>query len=567
MIIYRKFEAGLKDDFFVITSLICQIGQICETMKIFIRRIIHNNESRLSLKFDYDRDIIAKVKTLDDCRWSRTLNVWHMPDNEVCINALISVLGIEMLVFDEGILPDSPAKGNMDCSKPGSISIEVINRKIRIKMPKDDKDIAFIRTLRYSRWLSKDFCWEVPDYPGNLDLITDHFGNRIVSLIQHDYIELAPEVTKKGIIGRNEVLLLKTPSGRVKIFAGYNKALINAIKKIPYSRWDSKNKWWTIPYSVQFTEQLTEVCKSQGLIISFEEELSDIMAVKRISRYDIPNYREAPVSYREKLTELRYSAHTVSLYISAFEEFINYYPRLETDTISEPQIKDFIRYLITERRVSESYQNAAINAIKFYYEKVLKGRRRFYFLDRPKREKTLPEVLNTQEILKMIQVTENIKHKLIIMFGYSSGLRLNEINRIKLSDIDRDRMQLRVEQGKGKKDRYTKLSYRILPELDRYIEEYSPKDLLFTGPGGGIYSDRSIQEVVKAAAQKAGVLKKVTPKILRHTFATHSLENGVDLRYIQSMLGHASSKTTEIYTHITTKGFDEIKSPMDNLDV
>jgi len=536
-------------------------------MKVFIKRIIHRDKPRLKLVFEYDREIITTIKTLDDCRWSRTLRAWHIPDNEACVNKLINVLGKEMLEFGESIPADSQAKARQDSSKPEGITIEVINRKIRIKMPKDGNDIAFIRTLRFSRWLSKDFCWEVPDYPGNLDLISDYFGKRIVSLIQHNSIEIDTGNAKRGIIGRNEVLLLKTSAGRVKIFAGYNTALINAIKKVPYSRWDSKNKWWTIPCSVHFTEQLTEVCKEQGFHVSHQEEAAVTGAVKRISRYDIPNYRDVPASYREKLTELRYSEHTVSLYTSLFEEFINYYSRLETDTISEPQIKDFIRYLITERRVSESYQNTAINAIKFYYEKVLKGQRKFYFLDRPKREKTLPEVLNTREISKMIAVTDNIKHKLIIMFGYSSGLRLNEINRIRLSDIDRDRMQLRVEQGKGKKDRYTKLSKRILPRLDQYIEEYSPKDLLFTGPSGKLYSDRSIQEIVKTAAQKAGVLKKVTPRILRHTFATHSLENGVDLRYIQAMLGHASSKTTEIYTHITTKGFDDIKSPMDDLDV
>lgn len=536
-------------------------------MKVYISRIVHRDESRLQLKFEYDREIITKVRTLDDSRWSQTLGAWHIPDNESGVNRLMSLLGKEMLEFDKGILPEAQVNTSNTSQKEKGISIEVINRKIRIKMPKDDSDIAFIRTLRYSRWLSNDYCWEVPDYPGNLDLITDHFGKRIASLIQHDAIEIAPGNTKKRAIGRNEVLLLKTQSGRVKIFAGYSKELINVIKKIPYSRWDSKNKWWTIPWSVPITEQIMEVCKEQGLNVTHEEDEAVTGAVKRISRYDIPNYRDVPASYRDKLTDLRYSKNTVSLYIPAFEEFINFHARYDIDKISEPQIMDFIRYLITERKVSESYQNTSINAIKFYYEKVLKGQRKFYFLDRPKREKTLPEVLNTKEISKMIEVTENIKHKLIIMFGYSSGLRLNEINRIRLSDIDRDRMQLRVEQGKGKKDRYTKLSKRILPKLDQYIEEYSPKDLLFTGPGGGIYSDRSIQEIVKAAAQKAGVLKKVTPKILRHTFATHSLENGVDLRYIQSMLGHASSKTTEIYTHITTKGFDDIKSPMDELDI
>jgi hypothetical protein len=445
-------------------------------MKVFVSRIIHSGEPRLKLKFEYDREIITKVKTLNDCRWSRTLGAWHIPDNESGVNRLISVLGNEMLVFDKGILPEAQVNTSYTSQKEKGISIEVINRKIRIKMPKNDSDIAFIRTLRYSRWLTKDFCWEVPDYPGNLDLISDHFGKRIASLIQHDAIEIAPGNTKKRAIGRNEVLLLKTQNGRVKIFAGYNKELINVIKKIPYSRWDSKNKWWTIPYSVQFTEQITEVCKEQGLIVTHEEDEAVTGAAKRISRYDIPNYREVPESYRHKLIELRYSKNTSKHYISAFEEFINYYQRYEIDAITEPQIKDFIRYLITERRLSESYQNTAINAIKFYFEKVLKGQRKFYFLDRPKGEKTLPEVLNTEEISAMIKVTTNLKHKLIIMFGYSSGLRLNEINKVRLSDIDRERMQLRVSEGKGKKDRYTKLSAKILPYLDRYLDENNPDD-------------------------------------------------------------------------------------------
>ena len=167
----------------------------------------------------------------------------------------------------------------------------------------------------------------------------------------------------------------------------------------------------------------------------------------------------------------------------------------------------------------------------------------------------------------MIKVTTNIKHKLIIMFGYSSGLRLNEIISVKLSDIDRERMQLKVNQSKGRKDRYTKLSEKILPVLDAYIKEYAPVDLLFTGVGGKPYSDKSVQEVVKKAAKLVGIIKEVTPKTLRHSFATHMLENGVDLRYIQNMLGHESSKTTEIYTHITTRGFEKIKSPMDELDI
>ena len=264
---------------------------------------------------------------------------------------------------------------------------------------------------------------------------------------------------------------------------------------------------------------------------------------------------------------MRYSEKTIKSYTHLFEEFINYHHTLEIKNIDETQIIKFLRYLVMERRISTSYQNQSINSIKFYYEKVLGGQRKFYFIDRPKREKTLPVVLNIEETVKLIRNTHNIKHKAVIMLAYSSGMRLGELVRLKLTDIDRERMQIRVEQSKGQKDRYTKLSEKFLVVFDQYLEKEKPKYWVFEGVKSGMYSARSIQNIVKYAVQEAGIKKKITVHTLRHTFATHMLEDGADLRYIQEMLGHESSKTTEIYTHVTTKGFDQIKSPLDNIDI
>lgn len=539
-------------------------------MKITISKQNHRNEARLRLDFDYNQALIALVKQIDGAAWSRSTKAWLVPDTKEALEKLKTLLTEHELMFEwlKGsnvysiINPETPAK---DLDK--NIFVEVINRKILIKMPKNEADINFIRLLKYSRWLSKEYLWQVPDYPGNIELIKDHFGSRIHTLNIHDFIDIPPNAGTQKSILRNEVLFLKTRSGRIKILGGFNKKLIAAIKAIPYNRWDANNKWWTVPFSEIFMAQLSETCQTENLKVIFEEEPAGEAGVKRISPLDVPNYRRAPEAYINKHIELRHSPHTIKNYVSAFEEFINYHYRLDIDSITEPQILEFLRFLITERKVSTSYQNVSINAIKFYYEQVLKGQRKFYFVDRPKRDKVLPIVLNLEEITAMIKVTTNIKHKLIIMFGYSSGLRLNEIISVKLSDIDRERMQLKVNQSKGRKDRYTKLSEKILPVLDAYIKEYAPDDLIFTGVGGKPYSDKSVQEVVKKAAKVAGINKDVTPKTLRHSFATHLLENGVDLRYIQSMLGHESSKTTEIYTHITTKGFEKIKSPMDGLDI
>lgn len=536
-------------------------------MKIKISKVEHREQSFLKLEFDYDTGLIELVKQLPNRRWSKTLHAWLIPDTEEALANVSSFADKHELHFENIASPPEPGVKHESNTNKG-IDIDVIDRKIRIKMPRNEADIDFVKTIRFSRWNNAERCWEVPDYPGNLDQLKEYFGKRIHKIAQHD-IELASTaVAGKKTIGSKDVLLIRMRSGRLRIIAPYNKVLMNKIKLIPYNRWDNKNKWWTIPYSDIFVKELTAICENEGYnIITDEEKIGIEEKQKRISRYDIANYRDVPESYRQKLTELRYSNNTVKHYISAFEEFINYYQRYEIDAISEPQIKEYIRYLITERKISESYQNTAINAIKFYYEKVCKGQRKFYFIDRPKREKTLPEVLNTEEISLLIKCTANLKHKLIIMFGYSSGLRLNEINRIRLSDIDRERMQLRVNEGKGKKDRYTKLSAKILVFLDQYLDEYNPSDLLFTGPNGKEYSDRSIQNVVKAAIKRARITKSVSTRTLRHSFATHLLENGTDLRYIQELMGHSSSKTTEIYTHITTKGFDKIKSPMDDLDI
>ena len=165
----------------------------------------------------------------------------------------------------------------------------------------------------------------------------------------------------------------------------------------------------------------------------------------------------------------------------------------------------------------------------------------------------MPEVLNTEEITAILNATENLKHKAILMTIYSAGLRIGEAINLKIKDIDSQRMQIRVEQGKGKKDRYTLLGIKTLEILRKYVAEYKPKEWLFEGVKGENYSQKGIQAILKKSVEKVGIKKHITVHTLRHSFATHLLEAGTDLRYIQSLLGHSNSKTTEIYTHITIK--------------
>ena len=206
-------------------------------------------------------------------------------------------------------------------------------------------------------------------------------------------------------------------------------------------------------------------------------------------------------------------------------------------------------------------------AIKFYLEKVLHGERKVYYIERPMKETKLPRVLSQEEVKALIEVTQNPKHRCILMLLYSSGLRLSELINLRWKDFDIERKQLFVDGGKGGKDRVTLLSEDAYAFTQHYRTIYNPRDLLFEGPDGKRYSGRSVNKIVHRSATMAGIRKSVSPHTLRHSFATHLLEQKVDIRYIQVLMGHESSKTTERYTHVTTRGFSMIKSPLDSLKI
>jgi len=546
---------------------------------IKVSKINHRGQERLKLEFSYNSDISNKIRQIQNAAWSKTHKAWHIPYTKEAIEELkklfpdivlprIQETEAEINETKTEVIKTSEIKTEKQTIKDdrNHIKIEVIGRKIILKLPKNMADIKFINTLKYSHWDGRMFCWEIPNYPGNLDLINDYFKDRIDELIIHDKFDISVG-NETRTIGNKELIIIKTKTGRLRLIFGFNKAILMLIKKYPYHSWDAKNKWWTIPFSEKYLNEIQTLALEAEMKVRYEEEKAESKGLKKMSAYDMINYRQCPEEMILKLKEIRYSDKTIKTYKGLFEEFINYYNRYDIDKISEVQIISFLRFLVMERKVSTSYQNQAINSIKFYYEKVLGGQRKFYFIDRPQKERTLPTVLNEEEVIRLFKSVDNIKHKCMLMLAYSAGLRLGEIVRLKIQDIDRERMQIRVEQSKGKKDRYAKLSAKFLVVLDQYIEKYRPKDYVFEGAAGAEYSPSSLQNIIKAAAVKAGIKKHTTMHTLRHTFATHCLENGVDLRYIQSMLGHESSKTTEIYTHITTKGFDKIKSPLDNLDI
>lgn len=219
-----------------------------------------------------------------------------------------------------------------------------------------------------------------------------------------------------------------------------------------------------------------------------------------------------------------------------------------------------------EKDCSHSFVNQAVSSIKFLTSQIPHNENIRLKIPRPKKEKKLPAVLSKEEIWIILNSVENEKHKTILFTMYSSGLRVSEVVRLEVNNIDSTRMMIRVKQGKGRKDRYTLLSKHGLEQLRNYYKRYKPKRWLFEGGKENSHiTERTVQKMFCTACEKAKIKKDISTHVLRHSFATHLLEQGVDLRYIQELLGHSSSKTTEIYTHVSRNNLANITNPLDAL--
>jgi site-specific recombinase XerD len=260
-----------------------------------------------------------------------------------------------------------------------------------------------------------------------------------------------------------------------------------------------------------------------------------------------------------------YSYKTIKAYKSCIRGFAQYIsPKNPRDATNE-DIRNFLLYQIDKKRLSPATVNQIFNALRFLYVELYKKSFAIGTLPRPKKERKLPVVLSQQEVLSILDCTENLKHRTLLTLIYSSGLRVGEGVRLKIGDVDSQRHLIHLRGAKGKKDRYTLLSANALETLREYYKQYRPKEFLFEGGNGRTHlAERSIQNVFVRSAEAAGIRKSVSIHSLRHSFATHLLEAGTDIRFIQEILGHSSSKTTEIYTHISQKTLGKIISPLDN---
>lgn len=273
------------------------------------------------------------------------------------------------------------------------------------------------------------------------------------------------------------------------------------------------------------------------------------------------------VRFEHYLQSKRYSSNTIKVYAETLRVFLRYFTNKAIEEISNEDLIAFNNDYILKNNFSSSYQNQLVNAVKLYYSAIQHKKIDVELVHRPRREKTLPNVLSKEEVKSILDAPYNLKHRAMLSMIYSCGLRRSELLNLTKLDIDSKRMVVVIRMAKGKKDRIVPLSPKILILLRDYYKSYQPKHFLFEGQDGGKYSEKSLENVFKQSLFKARIEKPATMHWLRHSYATHLLESGTDLRYIQDLLGHKSSKTTEIYTHVSTKNIQNIRSPFDDLEL
>ena len=345
----------------------------------------------------------------------------------------------------------------------------------------------------------------------------------------------------------------------------YDKKLIEQLKIKTQASWSRSKSKWYIPEESFHLNHFFQHFRDYAWL-DYSRLIHHNKGEKENLQKPVKRKVAIPDPYINLLEQKRYSASTIKTYNNYFGDFISAFPGRKPEEISTEEINQYILGLIKQYNISSSQQNQRINAIKFYYEKVLGRTKEYYNIERPRREKILPAVVSKTEIQKILLNCPNLKHRCIISLIYSAGLRRSELINLEITDIMAERMQVRIRGAKGRKDRYSLLSPHLLKELRSYYIKYKPRRWLFEGHGtNNQYSATSVAKILQKACLAAGIKRRITPHMLRHSFATHLLEQGTDLRYIQTLLGHHSSKTTEIYTHVSNKNLTLIRNPLDDI--
>lgn len=349
----------------------------------------------------------------------------------------------------------------------------------------------------------------------------------------------------------------------------YDEEIWLHVKKLPAVKWSHVHKRFHVPLNSQNKSTVYRHLRKKKWFIDYSAlqkqqavalKKAVPLSTKRIITDDNKALIRKFVSY---LRGLRLSESTVRIYFTFIADFFHYIGEKSATALSNTDVRLFVETVVSKKKYSISTHRQLISAFKhfsiFYPQCTISGGE----LKRPKKSTYLPEVLSQQEVLDLLRATRNLKHRAVLALVYSAGLRIGEVLKLELHHIDIDRRQVLVKNAKGRKDRNVILAESFLPLFGNYFGTYAPKKYFVEGEGGNQYSAASVRAFLKRSCQLAGIKKRVTPHTLRHSFATHLLENGVGLRHIQELLGHSKPETTMLYTHIAQKDLLSIRSPLD----
>jgi site-specific recombinase XerD len=490
---------------------------------ISILLIKHRNEPRIKINSRLSSDLAIKIKQIEGGKWSHTLGSWHIPYTKKAYNQLQYFVGKENI---------KPLINDVEKSKIANV--------IKTPVPKSDN-------------IKKQ-------YPQFITQKTEDGHKR------------------KTVISKQLIVNQLNSNILVAYVPYFMNNWIEVVKKINGRRWNTEEKYWELPYVQDTIHQLLQI-NSVHFNFEISKDIPEFLPYtytpkkqqpkkERAKPYDLLNDTQklAITALEEMLILERKSDKTIKSYRTHIIGLLYFYPNVKPSQITNEQLKKYMLHKITKDKIHERTQGQILNALVAFYKRLLKQEVKLENIFRPKKPQSLPNIFSKEEVKKIIISTNNLKHKSLLMLVYSAGLRKSEVRNLQKKDILFDRKCIFVRAAKGKKDRYVLLAEKAVKYLKSYLSMYQPKYWLFEGESAGQYSETSIQKIFTNAKEKALVSPQVTFHGLRHSFATHAIENNVPLHVVKELLGHNSIKTTEVYLHISNKFRKEFKSPLDDLD-
>ena len=432
-----------------------------------------------------------------------------------------------------------------------------------------------VKKLEGARWSKTKKCWYFLLHNGIRTKIMEELSNYF-EIEYNDTKNLSgenkPSIVVKAGFAEKETkntekpkIIVETDTKKNKIFISfkYDENWKKEVKKLDRAWWHTEAKVWSVYLNETNLEKIKEI---------FTSENSNLI-IREIVQHNNPKQKQKQAidysivekKFIAQLKLLNRKENTINNYKSTIAHYLHFFKGEDIATIPEEKIRDYILDHRERQGYSESYQRLMVSALKNYYKIVFDRELNSDDIPYPEKSSSLPKVISLEDVEKMIQLTVNPKHKMMLLMLYGLGLRRSELANLKVNDINYNRNTITIYNAKGSKDRTLPIPRALLTPIKNYLRDFLPREYFLIGQNRGKYSDASILNVVKQAAARAKVNMTVTPHVLRHCFATHSLEKGIDLRYIQAMLGHKSSKTTEIYTYVSTKQLNKLSNPLDDI--